>query len=197
MERYRSRSHSRFDLKYHFVWIPKYRKAILSGEVGIRVRCLVRAICRTLGIEILEGSAGLLRYPDAGENPDQGRPDGVDRLRTSTSQLLFEDSVVSVTMATRRAAELRSKCEALRDHCRGDDAAKSIGSSTIARLESTRRERSRSRLRKTRRRAISSGIPRAGVVLIFRASSDLSHEHEAVIVAAVSIADLSIAVLVF
>jgi len=56
MERYRTGAHSRFDLKYHFVWIPKYRKAILSGEVGIRLRSLVREICRTLEIEIVEGS---------------------------------------------------------------------------------------------------------------------------------------------
>jgi putative transposase len=56
MERYRTGAHSRFDLKYHFVWIPKYRKKILAGEVGIRLRHLVREICRTLEIEILEGS---------------------------------------------------------------------------------------------------------------------------------------------
>jgi putative transposase len=56
MERYRTGAHSRFDLKYHFVWIPKYRKAILSGQVGIRLRSLVREICRTLEIEIVEGS---------------------------------------------------------------------------------------------------------------------------------------------
>lgn len=56
MERYRTGAHSRFDLKYHFVWIPKYRKSILTGEVGIRLRSLVREICRTLEIEIVEGS---------------------------------------------------------------------------------------------------------------------------------------------
>jgi putative transposase len=36
--------------------MPKYRKAILSGQVGIRLRSLVREICRTLEIEIVEGS---------------------------------------------------------------------------------------------------------------------------------------------
>jgi len=56
MERYRTGAHSRFDLKYHFVWIPKYRKAVLSGEVGLRLRSLVREICRTLEIEIVEGA---------------------------------------------------------------------------------------------------------------------------------------------
>ena len=56
MENYRTGSHSRFDLKYHFVWITKYRKPILVGEVGMRLRELVREVCRTNEIEILEGA---------------------------------------------------------------------------------------------------------------------------------------------
>jgi putative transposase len=56
MENYRNNSHSRYDIKYHFVWITKYRKPILTGEVGVRVRNLVREICRTNEIEILQGA---------------------------------------------------------------------------------------------------------------------------------------------
>ncbi len=56
MENYRTGSHSRFDIKYHFVWVTKYRKSILPGVVGIRVRELVREICRTQEIEILQGA---------------------------------------------------------------------------------------------------------------------------------------------
>jgi len=56
MERYRTSSHSRYDIKYHFVWITKYRKPVLTGEVGTRLRDLVREVCRTLDIEILEGA---------------------------------------------------------------------------------------------------------------------------------------------
>lgn len=56
MEHYRTGPHSRFDLKYHFVWITKYRKSVLVGEVGIRLRELVREVCRTYEIEILQGS---------------------------------------------------------------------------------------------------------------------------------------------
>jgi putative transposase len=56
MENYRTGSHSRYDLKYHFVWVTKYRKPILIGEVGLRLRELVREICRTQEIEILQGS---------------------------------------------------------------------------------------------------------------------------------------------
>ena len=56
MEHYRTGPHSRFDLKYHFVWITKYRKGVLGGDVGVRLRELVREICRTYEIEILQGS---------------------------------------------------------------------------------------------------------------------------------------------
>ena len=55
MERYRKGSHSVFLLHYHFVFIPKYRKPVLHGEVAERVRELTREICRALDIEILRG----------------------------------------------------------------------------------------------------------------------------------------------
>jgi REP-associated tyrosine transposase len=56
MENYRTSSHSRYDIKYHFVWVTKYRKSILTGDVGVRVRELVREVCRTNDIEILQGA---------------------------------------------------------------------------------------------------------------------------------------------
>ena len=56
MQNYRASAHSRYDIKYHFVWVTKYRKRILAGAVGLRVRELVREICRTHEIEILEGA---------------------------------------------------------------------------------------------------------------------------------------------
>ncbi|QDU56687.1 IS200/IS605 family transposase [Aeoliella mucimassa] len=56
MDSYRIGAHSRFDLKYHFVWVTKYRKAILRGDVGVRVREIVREVCRTNDIEILQGA---------------------------------------------------------------------------------------------------------------------------------------------
>lgn len=56
MENYRTSSHSRYDIKYHFVWVTKYRKRVLIGEIGVRLRDLVRQICRTHDIEILEGA---------------------------------------------------------------------------------------------------------------------------------------------
>lgn len=55
MENYRTSAHARFDLKYHFVWITKYRKPVLRGQVAVRLRELTREVCRTLEVEILKG----------------------------------------------------------------------------------------------------------------------------------------------
>jgi putative transposase len=55
MARYRHGSHTVYACQYHFVFIPKYRKPVLRGEVGTRLRDLIREICKTLDIEILQG----------------------------------------------------------------------------------------------------------------------------------------------
>jgi putative transposase len=55
MVEYRKGSHSIYSLHYHLVFIPKYRKPVLRGEVGLRVRELVRRICHSLDVEIIRG----------------------------------------------------------------------------------------------------------------------------------------------
>ncbi len=52
---YRKTSHSVYDLKYHVVWITKYRKPVLQGEIAARLRELVRQTCATLDVYILSG----------------------------------------------------------------------------------------------------------------------------------------------
>ena len=58
MENYRTSAHTHFDIKYHFVWTTKYRKAVLTGPVGLRLRDLIREVCRSNDIEILQGHVG-------------------------------------------------------------------------------------------------------------------------------------------
>lgn len=58
MQIYRTTSHTKNDLKYHLVWITKYRRAVLGGVVGARVRELVREICRANDIGIVKGHVG-------------------------------------------------------------------------------------------------------------------------------------------
>jgi len=46
---------TKFDLKLHLVWVPKYRKAVLEGEVAVRVRDLIRQIAMEHELVILSG----------------------------------------------------------------------------------------------------------------------------------------------
>ena len=52
---YRKTSHSVYDLKYHIVWITKYRKPVLQGEIAVRVRELIRQTCTRLDVYIVSG----------------------------------------------------------------------------------------------------------------------------------------------
>jgi len=56
MTHYRKSSHTVYELHYHFVFIPKYRKPILRGDVALRFRELTREICQRNGILILKGN---------------------------------------------------------------------------------------------------------------------------------------------
>jgi putative transposase len=44
--------HAVYDLKYHFVWIPKYRKLILKGPVAQSLREIFYGIAARYGMEI-------------------------------------------------------------------------------------------------------------------------------------------------
>jgi putative transposase len=58
MREYRRAAHTVYALHYHFVFITKYRKPVLRGEIGSDVRDLFRELCRTLDVEILRGMCG-------------------------------------------------------------------------------------------------------------------------------------------
>ena len=55
MRTYRRGSHTVYELHYHFVFTTKYRKPLLRGAVGHRLRELVQEICRALDIQIVKG----------------------------------------------------------------------------------------------------------------------------------------------
>ena len=57
MQHYRKTSHAVYDIKLHLhlVWITKYRKPVLHGDVAIRLRELIREICKSLDVEIIKG----------------------------------------------------------------------------------------------------------------------------------------------
>ena len=48
----RSTRHAVYDIKYHFVWVPKYRKAIMNEEIGNRIKELFGEIAESHDMEI-------------------------------------------------------------------------------------------------------------------------------------------------
>ena len=55
MRRYKTGAHTKTDLKVHLIWIPKYRKRVLTGEVAIRVRDVLRQIAFEHELDIISG----------------------------------------------------------------------------------------------------------------------------------------------
>ena len=53
---YRRGSHTVYNIEYHVVWVTKYRYAVLTGEVALRARELIRQTCARREITIVRGS---------------------------------------------------------------------------------------------------------------------------------------------
>jgi putative transposase len=55
MRLYKLGAHTKTDLKVHLIWIPKYRKRVLTGQVAIRTRDLLRQIALEHELTIITG----------------------------------------------------------------------------------------------------------------------------------------------
>ena len=55
MAEYRRGAHTVFEIHLHLVWITKYRRPALNGEVATRVRDLIRDICGQHEVSIMKG----------------------------------------------------------------------------------------------------------------------------------------------
>ena len=51
-------SHTIHDIKYHFVWLTKYRYKVLTNQISKRLRELLIQGCTARGMTIIEGSIG-------------------------------------------------------------------------------------------------------------------------------------------
>ena len=54
MKGLKSTAQTRYDLRYHFVFIPKYRKRVLSGEIAKRIEGMIRFCAQIHDWEIFE-----------------------------------------------------------------------------------------------------------------------------------------------
>jgi len=53
MDNYRSLTHSRYDCKYHVVFVPKFRKKALFGKIRQYLKSAFHELARQKGFEIL------------------------------------------------------------------------------------------------------------------------------------------------
>lgn len=89
---YRKTAHSVYDLKYHVVWITKYRKPVLHGQVALRLRELIRQTCATLDVYIISGHVSadhvhlLVSVP-----PNLAVSELVQRLKGRSSRRMLEE----------------------------------------------------------------------------------------------------------
>ena len=57
MREWQSQSHVRWYCRYHVVWVPKYRKRTIFGQIRRGIGKIVRELCQRHGVELVEGHA--------------------------------------------------------------------------------------------------------------------------------------------
>ncbi len=58
MDGYKKNRHAVYDIKYHVIWVTKYRYKVLHGKIAHKTRELIRQGCEARSITILQGSVG-------------------------------------------------------------------------------------------------------------------------------------------
>lgn len=92
MRTYRLGAHTKTDLKAHIVWIPKYRKKFLVGDVALRVRDIIRTIASEHDLIIISGKIArdhvhvFLSY-----RPHQDISKIVQHLKGISSRVIFQE----------------------------------------------------------------------------------------------------------
>jgi putative transposase len=77
VERWTAHAGGVCEIRYRFVWCPKYRRPVLTGDIATRLDAVLRAICDDLradimALEIMPDHVHLLmRMPDASLAPAQ------------------------------------------------------------------------------------------------------------------------------
>ena len=92
MRRYQIGSHTKTDLKVHIVWIPKYRKALLTGPVAVRTRDVLRQIAIEHELTIISGKVAKDHiHMFIGYGPTQHLSKIVQWLKGISSRILLSE----------------------------------------------------------------------------------------------------------
>ena len=89
---YRYGSHTVINIEYHFVWVTKYRYEVLTGDVALRVRELVRQTCESFEMQIIKGVVSKDHIHIFVSAPPTMAPSEIMcRIKGRTSSKLFEE----------------------------------------------------------------------------------------------------------
>jgi putative transposase len=77
--------------KVHLVWIPKYRKRILVGEIAVRIRDIIRQIAMEHEIDILSGKVACDHIHLFVYRADQSISKVVQYLKGISSRVLLQE----------------------------------------------------------------------------------------------------------
>ena len=54
MSKYKKTSQTEYDLRYHFVWVPKRRRKVLKGRIKEKIVGMIKYACQIHEFEIFE-----------------------------------------------------------------------------------------------------------------------------------------------
>jgi putative transposase len=92
MRSYRLNSHSKYDLKVHLIWIPKYRKRVLTSQVAERARDILRQICMEHEIHIVSGKVAADHvHMFVSYRPQMAVAKMVQYLKGTSSRILLQE----------------------------------------------------------------------------------------------------------
>ena len=92
MDNLRKGTHSVHQLHVHVVWSTKYRYSVLTGDIQVRCRDLIRQCCDSLDIRILKGVISKdhvhlhLSYP-----PKLSVSDMIKRIKGRSARLMLDE----------------------------------------------------------------------------------------------------------
>src|ERR1041384_5413401 len=89
---YRYGSHTVYNIEYHFVWVTKYRYKVLTADVALRERELLRKRWELCVIKILQGVVSKDHVHILVSAPPHMAPSAImRRIKGRTSSKLFEE----------------------------------------------------------------------------------------------------------
>ena len=89
---YRYGSHTSYRIEFHFVWVTKYRYKVLTGDVALRVRELVRQTCEAFEIQIIKGVVSKDHvHLFVSAPPNMAPSEIMRRIKGRTARKLFEE----------------------------------------------------------------------------------------------------------